>query len=97
MLLRKPTPNTKTATINDAEELISLYKDEGLDGFLDVPYGHATLMYNAAGDEEGARKYARLARDAVGLKEGEGQGDWNFWTRMEGAPKKHWSWKRRHG
>lgn len=75
--------------------LISLYKQEGLDGFLDVPYGHATLMYNAAGDEAGAKKYARLARDAVGLKEGTGQGDWKFWRRMEVGPRQHWSWGKR--
>lgn len=52
-------------------------------------------MYSAAGDEEGVMKYARLAKEAVGLKEGEGKGDWAFWGRMEKDPTKHWSWERR--
>jgi len=66
-----------------------------LDGFLDVPYGHATLAYNAVGDVKNARVYARLARLAVELKDGVGVGDWNLWKRMEVAPKEHWSWRKR--
>lgn len=79
----------------DAERLIDIYKSEGLDGFLDVPYGHAALMYSAVGDAEGVVKYARLARKAVGLKEGIGKGDWNFWGKVENDPTGHWSWNRR--
>lgn len=60
-----------------------------------MPYGHAALMCSAYGDREGVLKYARLAREAVGLKDGEGVGDWGLWDRVSGEPEGHWSWGKR--
>ena len=36
-----------------------------------------------------------VAREAVGLKEGVGIGDWGFWDRLIDEPEGHWSWRRR--
>jgi hypothetical protein len=94
-LLRDPNSKEAIGTPEHAERLILLYKEEGLDAFLDVPYGHATLAYNAVGDDKEARRYAKLARLAVTLKDGVGVGDWNLWRKMEVAPKVHWSWEKR--
>jgi hypothetical protein len=51
---------------------------------LDIPYGFAAMTYNAVGDTKMAVRYARLAEEAVLMKDGEIVKD----------PKKHWSYRR---
>jgi hypothetical protein len=82
-----------TATTEKAEKLIQLYKELGLDGFLDSAYGYATLTYNAIGDARGAVKYANLAAEAVALKDGLGAADFRMWNELIDNSKEHWSWK----
>ena len=84
-----------TATIEKAESLLALMKEQGFDGFLDTAYGYAALAYNAVGDAKEAKRYAELAIEAIVLKDGQGTKDWAMWKEMVQDPKKHWSWKYR--
>lgn len=70
-------------------------KKQGLDGFLDSAYGYATLAYNAVGDAKNAKRYAKLAIEAIELKDGKGTKDWVMWNELVGDPTKHWSWRYR--
>jgi hypothetical protein len=86
-----------TATTEKAEKLIQLYKEQGLDSFLNLAYGYAALTYNAIGDARRARKYANLAAEAVALKDGPGAADFRMLNEVVDNPKEHWSWRwRRH-
>ncbi|KAG9233383.1 hypothetical protein BJ875DRAFT_512278, partial [Amylocarpus encephaloides] len=82
-------------TRDDAMELIGLYKNQGLDSFLDLPYGFASLAYNSFGDARRAIRYARLAAEATEMKFGPGAADINLWQRIMEEPEKHWSWRYR--
>ncbi|KAJ9501435.1 hypothetical protein H2202_003229 [Exophiala xenobiotica] len=84
-----------TASVKKAEELIRLYKQEGLDGFLDTAYGYAALTYNAVGSVRGAKKYAKLAAEAAAMKYGPSHSDVNVWKELERDPQGHVSWRRR--
>ncbi len=91
------TSNT-TASIKKAEMLVKLYKEEGLDAFLDDAYGHAALMYNSVGSVRGAKKYAKLAAEASKLKygfDGAGLDKAREWEGIARDPKGHGSWGRR--
>lgn len=80
-----------------ADQLIELYQQEGLQGFLDVPFGHRALAANALGDLEGARMWAERARREVVGKDGKGAvavGVWEGVVRDAGG---HWSFGRRVG
>jgi hypothetical protein len=72
-----------------------LYEDEGLQGFMDVPFGFAALAYSAVGDEVGAREYAGKAREAVMMKDGVWSGNLRIWEDMLDGVRGHWSWERR--
>jgi hypothetical protein len=78
-----------------AEQLLQLYRDEGLEGFMDVAYGFAALAYSAAGDEARAVGYAEQAREAVLMKDGLWRGDLRIWEEVVGDVRGHWSWRRR--
>ena len=82
-----------TATTRKAEKLIQLYKEQGLDSFLNLAYGYAALTYNAIGDARRAKKYANLAAEAVALKDGTEATDFKMWNGMTANPKEHWSWR----
>jgi hypothetical protein len=84
-----------TATTEKVEKLIQLYKEDGLHGFLDLPYGYAALTYNAVGNDRRARGYANLAAEAVAMKDGKGAPDFRMWNEVIANPKEHWSWRRR--
>lgn len=78
--------------------LVKLYKEEGLDAFLDDAYGHAALMYNSVGSVRGAKKYAKLAAEASKLKygfDGAGLDKAREWEGIARDPKGHGSWGRR--
>lgn len=47
--------------MDDALKLIHLYQKEGLDAFLDNPYGIAATAFDSIGDNLHAKKYATLA------------------------------------
>ncbi|EXJ55370.1 hypothetical protein A1O7_08297 [Cladophialophora yegresii CBS 114405] len=87
-----------TASVKKAEMLIRLYKEEGLDAFLDDAYGHAALMYNSVGSARGAKKYAKLAAEASWLKygfESVGQDKVREWEGIARDPTRHSSWRSR--
>ncbi|OAP57253.1 hypothetical protein AYL99_07991 [Fonsecaea erecta] len=84
-----------TASVKKAEMLVGLYRREGLDAFLDDAYGHAALTYNAAGSARGAKKYAKLAAEAVRLKYGPDAEAAREWERIMKDPTVHSSWRRR--
>ncbi|KAF2869649.1 hypothetical protein BDV95DRAFT_448922, partial [Massariosphaeria phaeospora] len=78
-----------------AESLIQTFQREGLEGFLDVPYGHAALAYNAVGDVENAVRYAEMAAQAVRLKDGAWTENLRVWEEVGREPRGHWSYRRR--
>lgn len=78
-----------------AEQLLDLYRDKGLEGFMDTPYGFAALAYSAVGDEGMAVRYAEKAREAVLLKDGEWVESLGIWEEMIRDVRGHWSWNRR--
>ncbi|PSN73304.1 SET domain-containing protein [Corynespora cassiicola Philippines] len=83
------------ATPKLAEKLVQIYRKEGLEGFLDIPYGFAALSYNAVGDFQKATKYAALARETILLKDGPWTQNLQMWNELLKDPQKHWSYKRR--
>jgi hypothetical protein len=98
--------NTLQAQLNDwapsslaspamAEELLQMYQDEGLEGFLDIPYGFAALSYNAVGEVGEAKRYAQLAKESVLLKDGKSAGSLGLWRDIIEGAEKHWSYLRR--
>ena len=86
---------TSSATPKLAEKLLQLYRKEGLEGFLDIPYGFAALAYNAAGKHKEAEKYATKAKEAILMKDGLWSPNLGIWNELLQDPKKHWSYNRR--
>lgn len=86
---------SKAGGVKQAERLIQLYKDQGLDGFLDPAYCHAALTYNAVGSVRGAKRYVELALEAIRLRLGDSAPDLPQWKEMLADPTTHWSWRRR--
>lgn len=78
-----------------AELLLRMYREEGLEGFMDVPYGFAALAYNAVGDDGKAIKYAKKAKEAVLMKDGRWSANLRIWEEMLADVRGHWSWRRR--
>ena len=78
-----------------AEKLLEVYRQEGLEGFMDVPYGFAALAFNAIGDVEKAEEFARSAEELILLKDGEWVPNLQIWKDLSSDPKGHWSFKRR--
>lgn len=78
-----------------SEQLLQLYHQEGLEGFLDVPYGFAALAYNAVGESEHAEKYASKAKEAILMKDGVWSQNLGLWNELLENPRKHWSYRRR--
>ena len=84
-----------SATPEMAEELVGLYVDEGLEGFLDVPYGFAALACNAVGRAQEASVWAEKARSAVLMKDGKGADALRIWDSLLDSVEGHWSYRRR--
>jgi hypothetical protein len=82
-----------------AEQLLFLYENEGLQGFMDIPYGFSALEYSAVGDAVKARQYAEKAREAILMKDGMWAPNLKIWEGMlrEEGVEGHWSWERRVG
>lgn len=87
--------SASSATPEMAEELVRVYVEEGLEGFLDVPYGFAALACNAVGRAEDARIWASKAIHAVLLKDGKGSDALRIWESLLSDTEGHWSWRRR--
>ncbi|KAF2810853.1 SET domain-containing protein [Mytilinidion resinicola] len=91
------TPES-TATTEDAERVIQLFQEQGLEGFLDVPHGHAAMAYSAVGNLEEAAKHAKLAAEVLAIKMGPTVPGVADWEEMAADVKAHWSWgKRKRG
>ncbi|KAF2704636.1 SET domain-containing protein [Pleomassaria siparia CBS 279.74] len=86
---------TSDGTPKLAEELLQLYRQEGLEGFMDVPYGFAALAYNAVGNSKKAVTYAEKAEEAILMKDGVWSPNLRIWEEVMGNAKGHWSYKRR--
>jgi hypothetical protein len=78
-----------------AEHLLDLHRSEGLEGFMDVAFGFAALAYSSVGDAERALMFAKKAKEAVLMKDGQWAPNLGIWEEVLAAPKAHWSWKRR--
>lgn len=78
-----------------AERLLQLYRDDGLEGFMDMPYGFAALAWNAAGNVEKAVLYAEKAQEAILMKDGRWSPNLGIWSELLESPVAHWSYKRR--
>lgn len=78
-----------------AQYLIDLYEGQGMEGFLDVPFGHAALAANAVGDVQAARWWAEKARMAVLRKDGKDAGAMKVWESLLADTERHWSFGRR--
>jgi hypothetical protein len=78
-----------------AEELLTLYRDEGLQGFMDMAYGFAALAYSAVGNAEKAVYYAKEAQEAILMKDGLWTKNWKIWEELIADVEGHWSWRRR--
>ncbi|EXJ65097.1 hypothetical protein A1O7_01437 [Cladophialophora yegresii CBS 114405] len=94
----RDAPGPGGVSVKKAEQLVALYKAEGLDGFLDTAYGYAALAYNTVGGTRGAMKYARLAAEATRLRypvdeEGVGLQKVREWEGMARDPMGHPSWR----
>ncbi|KAF3040964.1 hypothetical protein E8E12_008931 [Didymella heteroderae] len=83
------------ATPDMALRLVEMYEEEGLQGFLDVPYGFAALAFNAVGESGEARLWAEKAREAVLRKDGRGADALRIWESLLGDAEGHWSYRRR--
>lgn len=86
---------TSKGTPKLAEKLLQLYRKEGLEGFLDMPYGFASLAYNAVGDYKKAEKYASLAKEIILIKDGLWSPNIQIWDDVLKDSKAHWSYRRR--
>lgn len=84
-----------TATVDDAEELIRLYKEQGLHGFMDTTYQLAAITYNSFGDVEAAKRHAKLKSEVVAIKDGPDVANSELWKLEMAYPKEHWSWNAR--
>jgi hypothetical protein len=82
-------------TPDDALRLIRLYKREGFDAFLYIPYRHAALAYSAVGDTNEAQKYAGLAADLMAFDGLEEDPDFKACQELLQTPWRHWSWRKR--
>jgi hypothetical protein len=86
---------TSSASVKQAEELIQLHQDAGLEGYLDPAYCIAALMYSSVGSERGAMRYLKLCIEAIELRLGPGAENLPQWREMLQNPRRHWSWLRR--
>jgi hypothetical protein len=82
---------------NSAEYLIKLYEQEGLEGFVDTPYGYAALAYASLQQEGPAMMYAEKALQALRLRFGPAGGaNEGVWKEiLTQGIKGHWSWGKR--
>jgi hypothetical protein len=84
-----------SATPGMAEDLLELYRREGLEGFMDMAYGFAALAYSAVGDKGTAVAFAEKAQEAILVKDGRWTENWGVWEEFVRDVEGHWSWKRR--
>ena len=73
--------------------MVQVYVDEGLEGFLDVPYGFAALACNAVGRAEEARAWAWKAGSAVLMKDGKIADALRIWDSLLSDAEGHWSYR----
>ncbi|KAF2018542.1 SET domain-containing protein [Aaosphaeria arxii CBS 175.79] len=86
---------SSTASPKTAEKLLQIYRQEGLEGFLTIPYGFAALAYNAVGDTKKAIKYANLAKELTLMKDGMWSANLGMYEDILKDARAHWSYNRR--
>ncbi|KAF2094774.1 SET domain-containing protein [Rhizodiscina lignyota] len=82
----------RTATIDDAELLISLVKQEGLENILANAYLHAALECSFIGQKEKTKMYAALSIELAILLAGPKDEDVMTMQSLWDSPEEHWSW-----
>ena len=85
----------KEVSVKMLDRLAKLYKSERLDTKLASPYTLLALNYNMLGEEKKARKYAKLAHEAVVVEHGDGTGDAVAMLELAGNPSGHFTWRAR--
>jgi hypothetical protein len=88
--------SSSTPAVKLATRMIQLHLDEGLEGFLDLPYGHLALAHNSVGDALLATEYAKAAIEAIQLKDGDWTSNLQMWEDLKANPRNHWSWRYRN-
>ena len=84
-----------TTSTNQAERLIRIHREKGLEGYLDPAYCVAALLYSSVGSERGAKKYLKLCVEGIELRLGPGAEDLPKWRDILADPRAHWSWTKR--
>ncbi|KIW10147.1 hypothetical protein PV08_11108 [Exophiala spinifera] len=94
-----PSKHYNHPITNAAEYVIQLHNEEGLEGFLDTPFGHAALAYAGLKQEKPAMLYAKKALKALRLRFGPAGGaNAEVWEGiLRDGIRKHWSWGKRLG
>ncbi|KAF2802850.1 uncharacterized protein BDZ99DRAFT_354000, partial [Mytilinidion resinicola] len=72
-----------------------LFEEQGLEGFLDVPHGHAAMAYSAVCNAEEAARHAKLAAEILAVKLAPTVPGVAEWEEMAADVKAHWSWGKR--
>ncbi|KAK3390682.1 hypothetical protein B0H63DRAFT_121685 [Podospora didyma] len=79
------------------KKLAKLYDEERLDANRAGGLTLIALNYNMLGDEKNAKRYARLAREALVIENGPGAGDVSAMEELERDPRGHFTWRGRVG
>ncbi|KAM7213816.1 het domain protein [Rhypophila decipiens] len=86
----------KEVTPQLLERLVNMYEEERLQTKLASPYTLIALNYNMLGEDRMAKKYARLAYEALVIEHGETDaGDLEAMLGLERDPKGHFTWRAR--
>lgn len=82
-----------TATPEKAEELVSLYEEEGLKTRIHEAYYRAAIEYNGVGESAKAGRYAMLSILRGQMMAGFDRPFIGKMKELLKAPEKHWTWK----
>lgn len=89
------TTGKREVTPKLLKRLVRLYEEERLDANLAGAYTLIALNYNMLGDDKNAAKFARLAKEALLIENGDGSGDVGAMEALARNPREHFTWRRR--
>lgn len=84
--------SSSTATHEKAEELVSLYEEEGLKTRIHEAYYRAAIEYNGVGESAKAGRYAMLSILRGQMMAGFDRPFIGKLKELLKAPEKHWTW-----
>lgn len=85
--------SSSSATPEKAEELVSLYEEEGLKTRIHEAYYRAAIEYNGVGESAKAGRYAMLSILRGQMMAGFDRPFIGKMKELLKAPEKHWTWK----